>query len=93
MRSSSVLLSVPEGVVPYLQDASQEQALRRNAMLLYPLIRDLSISHGRAAEILGMSKTDLIELYGSMGIPYLDQGEAELMADLATLDRVLGPAR
>jgi propanediol dehydratase small subunit len=59
-------------------------------MLLYPFIRNLTISHGRAAEILGVHKTDLIEFYDSMGIPYLNQSEEELMADLATLDRVMG---
>ena len=49
----------------------QELAFKRNAMFLYPYIQDLTISHGRAAEILGVRKTDLIEFYGSMGIPYL----------------------
>ena len=56
-------------------------------MLLYPFIRNLTISHGRAAEILGVHKTDLIEFFDSMGIPYLNQSEDELMEDLATLVR------
>ena len=47
----------------------------------------------QAAEILGVHKTDLIEFYDSMGIPYLDQSEDELMEDLATLDRVMEVAK
>ena len=73
----------------YLNNMDYDQIFERNAMLLYPFIRNLTISHGRAAEILGVHKTDLIEFYDSMGIPYLDQSEEELMVDLATLDRVL----
>lgn len=52
------------------------------------LIRNLTISYGRAAEILGVHKTDLIDFYDSMGIPYLDQSEDELFDDLATLGAV-----
>ena len=62
-------------------------------MLLYPYIKNLSISHGRAAEILGVRKTELIEFYDSMGIPYLNQSEEELEADLANLREVLGKTR
>ena len=80
---------VMEDMSTYLNDVDYEQAFERNAMLLYPFIRNLTISHGRAAEILGVHKTDLIEFYDSMGIPYLNQSEEDLMADLATLDRIV----
>ena len=33
---------------------------------------DKTISHGRAAEILGMSKLDLFDLYANIGFPYFD---------------------
>lgn len=36
----------------------------------------------QAAEILGISKWSLIQLYGSMGIPYIDMEEAELATDI-----------
>ena len=77
----------------YLNNSDYEQVFERNAMLLYPFIRNLTISHGRAAEILGVHKTDLIEFYDSMGIPYLDQSEEELMEDLETLNRVVEVAK
>ena len=90
MRTVNVQITVPEDMSRYLNNVDYEQIFERNAMLLYPFIRNLTISHGRAAEILGVHKTDLIEFYDSMGIPYLNQSEEELMADLATLDRVIG---
>lgn len=90
MRTVSVQITVPEGMGAYLRDMDCEQAFERNAMLLYPFIRNLTISHGRAAQILGVRKTDLIEFYDSVGIPYLDQSEEDLLADLATLDHRAG---
>lgn len=93
MRTVNVQITIPEEMCTYVNNAEHEQIFERNAMLLYPFIRDLTISHGRAAEILGVHKTDLIEFYDSMGIPYLDQNEDDLIGDLATLERVMGAAR
>ncbi|MBR6028633.1 MAG: UPF0175 family protein [Clostridia bacterium] len=90
MEMQTLSLNVPKDMVHYFQHEDQKQSFARNAMMLYPLIHGMTISHGRAAEILGVSKTDLIEFYDSMGIPYLNQSKEELMSDLATLDRVLG---
>ncbi len=89
MKTMNIQISVPEDMKSYLENEDQEQVFERNAMLLYPFIHNLTISHGRAAEILGVHKTDLIEFYDSMGIPYLDQSEDELMEDLTTLDRIM----
>lgn len=90
MKNVNIQIAVPEDMQYYLNDETQEQVFERNAMLLYPLIRNMTISHGRAAEILGVHKTDLIEFYNAMGIPYLDQSEDELLGDLKTLDSVMG---
>lgn len=90
MRTVNVQLAVPEGMAPYLLDEERGLSFEINAMILYPFIQNQTISHGRAAEILGVHKTDLIEFYDSLGIPYLNQSEEELLDDLATMDRVLG---
>ena len=90
MTMCTITLRAPEGMIPYLTEEDDRQVIARNAMLLYPYIKNLSISRGRAAEILGVRKTDLIEFYDSMGIPYLNQSEEELEADLTNLREVLG---
>ena len=84
-------MSIPAEMVPYM-NAEEMISFERNAMLLYPFIHNMTISHGRAAEILGVHKTDLIEYYDSVGIPYLNQSREELLKDLETLDRVMGNA-
>ena len=88
--TTTVSISVPEDMAPYLHDSDIDNTFSRNAMLLYPLIKNQTMSFGRAAEILEIHKTDLIEFYNKMGIPYLNQSREELMEDLSTLDRVLG---
>jgi len=93
MRNVNIQITVPEGMTSYLNDDDQRLIFERNAMLIYPFIRNLTISHGRAAEILGVHKTDLIEFYDSIGIPYINQSEDELLEDLATLDRVMGATK
>lgn len=60
--------------------------LIERAMLLYPAIADLTISHGRAAELLGIPKLDLIELYSNMGIPYITQTWEEVEQDARNIE-------
>lgn len=43
------------------------------------------ISHGRAAEILGIFKMDLIMLYGKLGIPYIQMTDDEIEEELETV--------
>ena len=93
VSTTTVPITIPESMAPYMEDLDSEQTFKRNAMMLYPLIRDLTISHGRAAEILGVHKTDLIEFYDAMGISYLNQSKEELLADLANLDKITGGAK
>ena len=89
MRTVNIQLEVPEEMTPYLLNEDVELAFERNAMLIYPFIKNMTISHGRAAEILGVRKWDLIDFYNSIGIPYLNHSREELQADLAAIDRLM----
>ena len=76
-------IRIPKDMLPYVETEDQELIFARNAMMLYPMIRNLTISHGRAAEILGVNKLDLIDFYNSIGLPYLNQSKEDLMEELA----------
>ncbi len=67
-----VTIKVPVGMSKYLVTINPEAELTRNALLLYPYILDQTISHGRAAEILGIRKSELIDLYDKLGYSYFD---------------------
>lgn len=92
MNTKIVEIDVPEEIVQYTVLIDKEAQLKRNAMLVYPYIQDGSISHGKAAEMLGISKLDLIVLYGKMGLPYLDETEDELEEDMETIRNIRGEA-
>lgn len=89
MTYTTVEIQIPEAMEPYIVNENKNAALQRNALLLYPYILKKTISHGRAAEILGIHKLDLIEIYGQMGFCYFDQTRDELDKDLDTF-RELG---
>lgn len=88
MTMKQIEINVPEAVVPYANVEGDSAVLLRNAMLLYPYIKNDTISHGKAAEMLGIPKIELIELYGSLRIAYFDMPEEELAEDLATLNKI-----
>lgn len=89
MNMVTVQLEIPEDMKPYINN---DNKLRQNAILLYPYILDKTISHGRAAEILGMTKLDLIDLYANLGFPYFDLTMNELDKDLETFHSLKGVA-
>ena len=83
MRLTKVELEVPIDLLPYID--REDERLQQYALLLYPYIQKGDLSHGRAAEILGMNRLDLIDLYGDMELPYFCEPEEELQSDLDTL--------
>ncbi len=76
-------ISVPSEMLPWVEEENSSLTLKRNAMLLYPYINDFALSHGKAAMILGISKTDLIQLYVDMGIPYFNYSSEEIQNEVS----------
>ena len=68
----------------YLKPSDQVTELERNALLLYPYVLKQSISHGRAADILGIRKNELIDIYDRFGFSYLDLTMDDLDEELET---------
>lgn len=78
-----VNMELPDEMIRFAMPKSKEEQLVRNAMILYPYVQQGKISHGRAAEILGIFKMDLITLYGKMGLPYVVMSDEEIEEELA----------
>ena len=64
--------------------------VNHNKILLYPYIYNQTISHGRAAEILGVSKSDLITIYDKLGYSYYDLIQDDLEEDINTFKKLKG---
>ena len=84
VTTESVTIKVPVGMSKYLVTMDPETELTRNALLLYPYILNQTISHGRAAEILGIRKSELIDLYDKLGYSYFDMTMDDLDDELNT---------
>ena len=80
-----VSMEIPDEMLEFAMPSNKDEQLRINAMILYPYIRQGMISHGKAAEILGIFKIDLITLYGKMGLSYIDMSEDEIEEELKTV--------
>ncbi len=85
-----VSLEMPEKLAAFAMPSEKEDQLERNAMILYPYIRKGVISHGKAAEILGIFKMDLITLYGRLGLPYIEMTDEEIDEELETVRQLRG---
>ena len=90
MTFTDVSIKVPEKMAIYLHPKNKQAELERNALLLYPYIRDNIISHGKAAEILGIPKYGLIEIYDHLGLAYLDMDISEIEEELMNWDKIKG---
>lgn len=88
MSMRKIEINIPEGMVSYVSKTDEEAVLRQNAMILYPYIQDDTISYGKAAELLGVHKLDLIALYGKLGISYLRESVDELTSDLQAIKKL-----
>ena len=79
---------VPEYATHLFENEDLE--LKQLALFFYPYIHNGDISSGKVAEILGIYKSDLWDLYGELGLPYFDLTEEEFNKDLQTLTNLLG---
>ena len=84
VTTESITIRVPAGMKKYLADTNTETELTRNALLLYPYIANQTISHGTAAEILGIRKSELIDIYDKLGYSYFDMTMDDLDTELET---------
>lgn len=87
---TTISMEIPDEMIAFAKPSSKEEELKRNAMILYPYIKEGIISHGRAAEILGIFKMDLITLYGNLGLPYIELTDDEIDEELAMVDYLKG---
>lgn len=83
---TTISMEIPDEMITFAVPSNKEDELKRNAMILYPYIKQGTISHGRAAEILGIFKMDLITLYGNIGLPYIELTDKEIDEELTMVN-------
>lgn len=88
MDGIKIEIELPKEILNYisLNEITNEKVLKE--LIIYKLIKDEKISFGKGAEILGMSKIELIEELSKYGINYFDQPIEEVIEDKNAIDKM-----
>ncbi|MSP12381.1 MAG: UPF0175 family protein [Chloroflexi bacterium] len=76
-------VELPRDLLVALNVSADEAARKAQEWVVIELFREGEISSGKAAEILGVTKFQFIQLLDRRGIPYLDSSPEELAHELA----------
>jgi predicted HTH domain antitoxin len=79
-RRLTVELDLPDEVVAAL--AGEDMTAKLREALVMNLVRERHISHGKAAEILGISREDMFPLMSKHQVPVIDLSVDELRREL-----------
>jgi predicted HTH domain antitoxin len=83
-KTSTLSVTLPQSVVQLLGQTPDEAALHLKELALVELFRQGEVSSGWAAEQLGISKTDFLDLLFRHDVPYFDLSEEELREQVET---------
>ena len=75
---SLLAVELPESVVQRLGQTTQEATRHLAELAFIELFRQGEVSSGWAAEQLGISKSDFLDMLFSHDVPYFDLSEEEL---------------
>ena len=88
LKKTTITIDIPTAFSEYMKNADRNTKLLQTALLVYPYIRKGDISYGKAAEVLGLNKLDLIALYSSVGIPFFDMTADEFDEEMQTVSMI-----
>ncbi|ADQ41966.1 hypothetical protein Calkr_2538 [Caldicellulosiruptor acetigenus I77R1B] len=88
MEGIKIEIELPKEILNYisLNEITNDKVLKE--LIIYKLIKDEKISFGKGAEILGMSKIELIEELSEYGVNYFDQPIEEVIEDKNAIDKM-----
>ncbi len=77
----AISIELPEEIIELFSEAELEASLKKWAVL--ELVRAGKLSSGKAAEILGMTRWEFMDLMSDYDVPMADFPEEELERQLA----------
>ncbi len=83
MDTLKVEVELPRDLLIGLNVPPAEIRQKTREWVALELFREGQVSAGKAAELLGLTKAQFIDLLDERGIPYLDLSPAELAQDVA----------
>lgn len=90
MSDTTVKITFPNELVDLFGSADEAAERAREALVL-DLVRNETISQGRAAELLGISRKEMMQLAFRHRIPSGPQTAEELMEEVEAISRMKRP--
>ncbi len=84
MSTLTVNLKLPRDLLGAIDISDAQLEAHILELVALELFRQERISTGKAAELLGISKWEFIQLLAQHNIPYFSESSAELAAEVAT---------
>ncbi len=91
VSSVNVLLEVPEDLARLLAPTDGEVARRILELALLRMVQDGVLSSGRAAEVLGILRTEFWRMMYEHRVPLFDLTAEELREELRTAEAFMTP--
>lgn len=89
MSTLTVNLELPRDILAALDVPEAELGARLRELIAVQLFREGRISSGKAAELLGVSKSEFVDLLARSGLNYFAQSPEEFVAEVSALESVV----
>lgn len=89
MNALTVEVDLPGDVLGALDVPKGRAQERVKELIALELFREGRISSGKGAELLGIAKTEFVQLLARHGVSYFTESAAELADEVAAAERVL----
>ncbi len=89
MSTLNVHMQLPRDLLGALEVPEEQVERRLREMIALQLFREGRISSGKAAELLGISKLEFIQLLARHSISYFTETPGELVAEVRSLEQLL----
>jgi predicted HTH domain antitoxin len=90
METLQVELDVPRDLLGILNVTEEEAGPHLKKLIALELFREERISSGKAADLLGISKVEFIDLLDQHGIPYFTERPEEIASQVEAIREKVG---
>jgi predicted HTH domain antitoxin len=93
MAMLKIEIELPQNLLAALDIPESELGRQAREWVLLELFQEGKISSGKAAEILGLSKAQFLDVLNERNLPYLDADSADLEREVAAAESAARPSK
>ena len=89
MKTLSVNIEFPSDILGALDVHKSHLSVKLRELIVLELLREGKVSTGKAGELLGISKKDIVPFLAKHDVPYFTESPEELNAQVETITDIL----